>query len=396
MTKRFIITLVIVLLVLAGSYLTLPGLEVLLDADNRLFFPEWVPNIFSLGAWPYLDILAYAWALALFIPRLRKALFAGSKTVQRWVLGLSVVIMLAQAYLQVSTLQQDYGFSGYYVEPLLDPSLTETIMLMALLTGGSLALVALAGVITRKGLGNGLAAVTAISCLPAMTYAVYRAFICAPVTPDTLLDPWTFGTFTILTVGSFLLFFWRRRLPLVTGDRQQDAGVLRIRVVNGGLFRYFLAASLSGTALTFLFSVCLISMKIFPGSHDVILKVMDSLMSVVGPLFCFATLYLMGRVMSRPTALAAGLKEKGLLLKGVPEDETGAALRRHADINALISSLVITLICQAPFLGLQPADVNFIVPSWLALMIVPAWIADLALSYKHPGQEDTERISARP
>jgi preprotein translocase subunit SecY len=158
LARRIAFTLGALLVYRLGSYIPLPGVNVL---DARL-------SIFSLGILPYLSAAIFIQLASMVSSRI-SALSRGGETgrrkIARWTVGLTMFLTAFQAFGIASKLQDIPNLVS-------DPGGLFVLSTTVTLTGGTIFLIWLSEQISARGIGNGLALILFASVAAGMPRAV--------------------------------------------------------------------------------------------------------------------------------------------------------------------------------------------------------------------------------
>lgn len=197
--KRFIVTLGVLSLVGVGSFIPIPGVNVraVLDVfrelsyslgEERLSIMSMLDmvtggamstmTVFSLGLVPFFSACILLQIASAVIPSLKRHVFGGEsgrKQLAEHTYPLTILLSLISAYFASFTIEKSVG-GLYQVEILTMHGWPFRLLTMATLTGGVVLLLFLANLITRRGIGNGVA-VIAVASFPVTLFLAVRDLV---------------------------------------------------------------------------------------------------------------------------------------------------------------------------------------------------------------------------
>jgi preprotein translocase subunit SecY len=228
--RRSAITIVALLIYLLGLHIPLPGIDAaawmaifntqsggMLGQANALSGGALrTLSILSLSITPYVTSAIILQVLAMVWRRLRALADddRGRIILERWTLGITVLLALFQAYGVASALEG--------VGPVVaEPGLLFRVTTMLTLTAGTLFLVWLAGQITARGLGNGLALIIAVGIVNILPSGIAGLL---ELSRQGAIAPIALPVVALVTVVLIVLVVVaersRRRLPVEFAARQ--------------------------------------------------------------------------------------------------------------------------------------------------------------------------------
>jgi len=233
-------TVLILLVVRLGSYITLPGINVdALNAAeaNSLFglFDTFVGGAFSNAAIFALGIMPYITASIIFqlagvvipeIQRMQKEGEEGRRKINQYTRYATVAISFLQAIaISVKLTSQEVVF---------DPGIVFTISSILVLTGGTIFLMWLGEQITEKGIGNGISLIIFIGIIATLPQALMGELTSAYAggSPAWIKEIIMFGILFAIIMAVVLLTQGARRIPVQYAKRQVG------RKVFGGTTQY--------------------------------------------------------------------------------------------------------------------------------------------------------------
>ena len=282
--KRLAVTLGVLLLVGAGSFIPIPGVNVraILDVFRELSYSlgeghsgmismlDMVTGgamsrmtLFSLGIAPFFSACILIQIALAVIPSLKRASFGGEggrEQLAEHTYSLTIILSLLSAYFASFGIENSVGIF-HQAEILTIHGWPFRLLAMATLTGGTVLLLFLAGLITRHGLGNGVA-IIAVAGFPVKLFLAGRDLFAVaqetirPVHGIPLLMILLLF-FVILTVGIYLV--------------SQLAATITLNNQQGDKLAVYLPPSLVGkipTALAVNVLFLPIYLASFTGAHE--------------------------------------------------------------------------------------------------------------------------------
>jgi len=363
--KRGAFTIVALLISWVGLHIPLPGVDVtawaavfdmqsggMLGQANALSGGAVRRlSILSLSITPYVTAAIILQVLAMVWRRLRALADdeRGRIVVERWTLGITVLLALFQSY-GVATALEGVG------PVVAEPGLLFRVTTMLTLTAGTLFLVWLAGQMTARGLGNGLALIIAAGIVNLLPPAIAgllelsrQGAIAPAVVPTVALVMAALIVLVVVAERS------RRRLTVEFAERQvgtqtlpRQSVELAVKLNPAGLMPSYLASLL----LTVVLIATTFAALFFEGSQWPN-KIQGALghpllhLVVFAALIAFFTLLYTAFVCD-PTAMAARLAAAGGTLPGIPPGEATAShldsvISRTAGLGAAYLVVVMLL-----------------------------------------------------
>ena len=363
--KRGAFTIVALLISWVGLHIPLPGVDVtawaavfdmqsggmLGQADALSGGAVRRLSILSLSITPYVTAAIILQVLAMVWRRLRALADdeRGRIVVERWTLGITVLLALFQSY-GVATALEGVG------PVVAEPGLLFRVTTMLTLTAGTLFLVWLAGQMTARGLGNGLALIIAagiVNLLPPAIAGLLELSRQGAIAPAVV--PTVAGVMAALIVLVVVAERSRRRLTVEFAERQvgtqtlpRQSVELAVKLNPAGLMPSYLASLL----LTVVLIATTFAALFFEGSQWPN-KIQGALghpllhLVVFAALIAFFTLLYTAFVCD-PSHMAARLAALGGTLPGIPPGEATAAhldsvISRTAGLGAAYLVVVMLL-----------------------------------------------------
>lgn len=341
--KRGAFTIVAMLIYWIGLHIPLPGIDVtawmrvfdmqsggILGQANALSGGALRRlSILSLSITPYVTVAVILQVLAMVSRRLRALADdeRGRIILERMTLGITVLLALFQAY-GVATALEGVG------TVVTEPGLLFRLTTMLTLTAGTLFLAWLAGQITARGLGNGIALIIAAGIINTLPRGIALLIELARV---GAIDAVALPVVALVTAGLIVLVVVaersRRRLPVEFAARQVGAQTLppqtaevALKLNPAGLVPSYLASLLITIVLI---ATMFVGLQVEGSEWPDRLRVAVSPgtllhLVVLAALIAFFTLLYTAFVCD-PTQMAARLAAFGGSLPGIPPGEATAA-----------------------------------------------------------------------
>ena len=341
--RRSAFTIVALLIYFLGLHIPLPGIDAaawmqifdmqsggMLGQANALSGGALRRlSIFSLSIAPYVTVAIILQVLAMVSRRLRALADdeRGRVILERTTLAITVLLALFQAYGVASALED--------VAPVVsEPGPLFRLTTVLTLTAGTLFLVWLAGQITARGLGNGIALIIAAGIVNTLARGIVGLI---ELSQQGAIAPVALPVTALVTVALIVLVVVaersRRRLPVEFAARQVGTRTLQrqtadisLKLNPAGLVPGYLAALLITIVLAATMFVALqIEGSEWPNRLRVALAPGTLLhLLVTAALIAFFTLLYTAFVCD-PTAMAARLAALGGALPGIAPGEATAA-----------------------------------------------------------------------
>jgi preprotein translocase subunit SecY len=310
-------------------------------------------SILSLAIAPYVTAALILQVLSMVSRRLRALADdeRGRLIIERTTLGITVLLTLFQAYGVAGALER----VGAVVA---EPGLLFRLTTMLTLTAGTLFLVWLAGQMTARGLGNGIALIIAagiVNTLPGTIAGLIE------LARQGAIGPIALPAGALLTVGLIVLVVVaersRRRLPVEFAERKVGTQTLPRQTVElalklnpAGLVPSYLASVLITIVLI---ATMFVSLQVEGSEWPDRLRVALSLgtllhLVVLAALIAFFTLLYTAFVCD-PTAMAARLAALGGSIPGIaPGEATAAHLDRVISRNVGLGAAYLVIVILLP------------------------------------------------
>ena len=244
---RIIFTALILLAVRIGSYIPLPGVDVIALQSTKggdsntlfglydLFVGGALSNaaIFALGIMPYISasiILQLAGIVLPEVQRLQREGEDGRRKINQFTRYLTVLIAALQGWgVTIKILNP-----GTSAAPVVAPDMVGifTISSIVLLTAGTVFLMWLGEQITERGLGNGISLIIFIGIIARLPDALFSEFAYITSTPQLFVHLIIFAVLIFIIAGVVLVTQGARRIPIQYAKRVVG------RKVYGGTTQY--------------------------------------------------------------------------------------------------------------------------------------------------------------
>jgi preprotein translocase subunit SecY len=380
LVRRIAVTIGALLLFRLGSHIPIAGLSLQSDVLSTLAVER--VSILALNLIPYLSAAILIQLVAMVWGRLnavQRAGEAGRRRIARYTLVLTLVLATFQAFGIASAME---GISGLVAEPggWFVASATASMV------GGVFFLVWLSELITRHGVGNGLALILAVSilaALPADVANVLSAQRTGAVSPNLVLFHVVFWVaFVALIV---LVESARRNVPVEFGARQLGKrllpprrAVLPIKLNSAGLL-------IPVTVAPWLWSLPLAVAAFVFGARQPWLVAAYEHMTfgrpahlVLGAAAIFVLVFIYTAYVLDPEQAAATLQEQGGAVAGVePGEPTADYLDRTVSLTTVLGAAYLTAVSLIPELFVGWGDMLPYKISGGSALIVVCTILDI-------------------
>lgn len=191
--ERILFTGLLLLVVRAGSFIPIPGVDVDLIASANIggggllgMFNTFVGGaysnaaIFSLGIMPYISASIIIQLLGAVVPsvhKLQREGEEGRRTINNWTRYLTVLLAFAQGIAIAVTIQSATVSGGN--QPIVPPSVAGVPFILAasfIMTAGTVFLMWIGEQITEKGIGNGISLIIFIGIIADLPSAIRTEF----------------------------------------------------------------------------------------------------------------------------------------------------------------------------------------------------------------------------
>jgi len=381
--RRVAITVGALLVWVLGTYIPLPGIdpigwEMLYQTQSRGMLGD--ANalsggavhrlaILSLALTPYLTSAIILQLISMVWSKLRRLADdePGRRTLERVTVAGTALLAALQSYGIALGLET----AGTVV---LEPGLLFRLTTVLTLTAGALFLVWLAGQITARGIGNGIALILSagiVTMLPSQLAGLLELM------RQGLLAPRALAVIALVIAGSTALVVLveraRRRLPVEFAERrigmQRQTADIALKLNPAGLMPLFMVA-ITFTIVMLALSLASLLAARFGWFGPVHLVVGEPLRLVATAILIALFAFLYTAFVCDPDQMAARLAARGGTLPGIaPGEPTAAYLDRAISRTAGIGALYLVVVMLVPGL----------VAFWLALPVVPGGMPILVL-----------------
>jgi preprotein translocase subunit SecY len=364
LARRIAFTLGALLIYRLGSYIPLPGVNVL---DARL-------SIFSLGILPYLSVAILIQLGSMVSSRL-SALARGGETgrrkMARWTVGVTIVLTAFQAFGIASKLQEIPNIVS-------NPGGLFLLSTTVTLTGGTIFLIWLSEQITARGIGNGLVLLLFAGVAVQMPHAIASM---VELTRQGTLSVERALLLAILWVALVgLVVFVElacRRVPVEFADRKRGDGFvvaqsthLSLKINSAGLmptfvapWLYLLPLTVAGLVLDRTSPWLMAVYGLVPQTH--MARVILSTVAIIILAFIYTAFVV------DPDHAADSLKKYGGVIPGVePGELTAEHLDRIVSYTACIGALYLAAVFLIPELLLVYGQAPFYFGGASVLVVV--------------------------
>lgn len=380
LVRRIAITIGALLLFRLGSHIPIAGLSVQSGVLSGLAAER--VSILALNVIPYLSAAILIQLVAMVWGRLnalQRAGETGRRRIARYTLVLTFVLATFQAFGIASAME---SISGLVAEP----GGWFVASTVASMVGGVFVLVWLSELITRYGIGNGLALILAVSILaslPADVANVIEVLRTGAASANLVLLHvvfWVAFVALIVRVESA-----RRNVPVEFGARQlgarllpRRATVLPIKLNSAGLL-------IPATLAPWLWSLPLAIAAFVAGARQPWLVAAYEHMKfgqpahlVFGAVAIFALVFIYTSYVLDPEQAAATLQEQGGAIPGVaPGEATADYLDRTVSLTTVVGAVYLTALSLIPELFVAWGDMLPYKISGGSALIVVCTILDI-------------------
>jgi preprotein translocase subunit SecY len=363
LARRIAITIGALLVFRLGSYIPVPGidhnaLEGLVRANPGSIFAAFVGangvariSIFALGVVPYVSAAIIVQLLSVVWGRLSSLVRsgeAGRRSIARYTLLLTLPFAMVQAYGIAATLETIPGMVS-------DPDGLFVTSATASMVGGVFFLIWLSELITRYGIGNGLALVLSVgvfASLPGDVAGVLRLIQDGGMTGNFALLQAALWFATVILI--VFIETARRRVPVVFAERKQgdrsfpaQSGFLSIKINSAG---FLIPVTLESWALSLPLLLPLpVAALLFGfatpwvGAAFKYLKFGQPAHLVLGSIAVFVIAFIYSSYVIDPDHAAEQLSKRGGTIPGVePGEPTAAYLDRVMSFTTLVGAIYLT------------------------------------------------------
>lgn len=384
--QRIVFTLIALLAVRVGSFITIPGVDVTLLKDAAatnqgtifglydMFVGGAFSNaaIFALGIMPYISasiILQIAGVVLPSLQKLQREGEDGRRKINQYTRLLTVPIAALQAWgVTVKVAQTTVGAGGMSVVP--DPGFFFTISSILILTAGTVGLMWIGEQITDRGLGNGISLIIFIGIIARFPTAIMQEIGLIDAGSRLLVVDLVLLTFLLGIIAAVILITQgARRIPVQYAKRVVGRKVyggttqyIPLRVNTAGVMPIIFAQSIlfiPGTIASFFPNVEFLRSVEFALRPDgVIYAVMYGLMIVFFTYFYTAIAF-------NPKEVSDNMKKNGGFIPGVrPGSATAEYIENILTRITLPGAIFLAIIAILPtfainVLTVQPGLASF-------------------------------------
>jgi preprotein translocase subunit SecY len=388
--KRGALTLGALLVCQFGTYIPLPGVDLtawamLFDAQSHGMLGQANAlsggalrrlSILSLSLTPYLTSAVILQLLSMVSRALRRLADdePGRRKLERATVAGTVLLTALQSYGIAVGLEA----TGTVVH---DPGLLFRLMTVVTLTAGTLFLVWLAGQVTARGLGNGIALILAVGIVSTLPAGIARLL---EFSRQGALAPGALPAIALVIAGSIVLVVVaeraRRRLPVEfaargVGTHRQTADIA-LKLNPAGLMPVFIMGVLFSVVLILLsIAALLIDKSGWADTLNVMLPTPVRLVGTAVLIVLFTFVYT--AFVCDPEQMAARLAACGGALPGIaPGEPTAAYLDRAISRSAALGAAYLVAVIVVPELVMLYFGLPMI-PGGTPILVLVCVVLDL-------------------
>lgn len=384
LVKRIVFTLIVLLLIRAGTYLTVPGIQLnesfQSNIDSQEFFQLLSTlgggsigqfSILALGVSPYITASIIVQLLSTdvvpVLSRWSKSGERGRKKLDRLTKVLTIPFALMQAIATIFTLTNQGLISAKWdtSTPGTGPAWFYYVLVPTVMLGGTFLMLWIADQITVKGVGNGVSIVIfagIITTMPQNFISTFKFWISGSEESTILFDG--ILKFSIYLVAFVLVIFFvvlmneaERKVPIQqTGSglssTEDHTPYLPLKLNNAGVIPVIFASAIISTPMT----VAKIIEVSNPASGFV--SWTNNYLSFgtwwgIG-IYAFLTIlftFLYAQVQINPEKIAENFKKSGTFIPGIkPGKDTEKFLRGTINRLSVVGSLFLAAIAILPYI----------------------------------------------
>ena len=377
--QRIVFTLIALLAVRVGSFITIPGVDVTLLKDAAatnqgtifglydMFVGGAFSNaaIFALGIMPYISasiILQIAGVVLPSLQKLQREGEDGRRKINQYTRLLTVPIAALQAWgVTVKVAQTTVGAGGMSVVP--DPGFFFTISSILILTAGTVGLMWIGEQITDRGLGNGISLIIFIGIIARFPTAIMQEIGLIDAGSRLLVVDLVLLTFLLGIIAAVILITQgARRIPVQYAKRVVGRKVyggttqyIPLRVNTAGVMPIIFAQSILFIPATFA--------SFFPESkfwQGVAQNFSDTspLYAVIFGLMIVFFTYFYTAIAFNPKEVADNMKRNGGFIPGVrPGEATSEYIENILTRITLPGAIFLALIAILPTFAMSVLQV---------------------------------------
>lgn len=377
--QRIVFTLIALLAVRVGSFITIPGVDVTLLKDAAatnqgtifglydMFVGGAFSNaaIFALGIMPYISasiILQIAGVVLPSLQKLQREGEDGRRKINQYTRLLTVPIAALQAWgVTVKIAQTTVGAGGVSVVP--DPGFFFTISSILILTAGTVGLMWLGEQITDRGLGNGISLIIFIGIIARFPTAIMQEIGLIDAGSRLLVVDLVLLTFLLGIIAAVILITQgARRIPVQYAKRVVGRKVyggttqyIPLRVNTAGVMPIIFAQSILFIPATF--ASFFPESKFWQGVAQSFSETSPLYAVIFGLMIVFFT-YFYTAIAFNPKEVADNMKRNGGFIPGVrPGEATSEYIENILTRITLPGAIFLALIAILPTFAMSVLQV---------------------------------------
>ena len=377
--QRIVFTLIALLAVRVGSFITIPGVDVTLLKDAAatnqgtifglydMFVGGAFSNaaIFALGIMPYISasiILQIAGVVLPSLQKLQREGEDGRRKINQYTRLLTVPIAALQAWgVTVKIAQTTVGAGGMSVVP--DPGIFFTISSILILTAGTVGLMWVGEQITDRGLGNGISLIIFIGIIARFPTAIMQEIGLIDAGSRLLVVDLVLLTFLLGVIAAVILITQgARRIPVQYAKRVVGRKVyggttqyIPLRVNTAGVMPIIFAQSILFIPATF--ASFFPESKFWQGVAQSFSETSPFYAVVFGLMIVFFT-YFYTAIAFNPKEVADNMKRNGGFIPGVrPGEATSEYIENILTRITLPGAIFLALIAILPTFAMSVLQV---------------------------------------
>jgi len=377
--QRIVFTLIALLAVRVGSFITIPGVDVTLLKDAAatnqgtifglydMFVGGAFSNaaIFALGIMPYISasiILQIAGVVLPSLQKLQREGEDGRRKINQYTRLLTVPIAALQAWgVTVKVAQTTVGAGGMSVVP--DPGFFFTMSSILILTAGTVGLMWIGEQITDRGLGNGISLIIFIGIIARFPTAIMQEIGLIDAGSRLLVVDLVLLTFLLGIIAAVILITQgARRIPVQYAKRVVGRKVyggttqyIPLRVNTAGVMPIIFAQSILFIPATF--ASFFPESKFWQGVAQSFSETSPMYAVIFGLMIVFFT-YFYTAIAFNPKEVADNMKRNGGFIPGVrPGEATSDYIENILTRITLPGAIFLALIAILPTFAMSVLQV---------------------------------------
>jgi preprotein translocase subunit SecY len=377
--QRIVFTLIALLAVRVGSFITIPGVDVTLLKDAAatnqgtifglydMFVGGAFSNaaIFALGIMPYISasiILQIAGVVLPSLQKLQREGEDGRRKINQYTRVLTVPIAALQAWgVTVKVAQTTVGAGGMSVVP--DPGFFFTMSSILILTAGTVGLMWIGEQITDRGLGNGISLIIFIGIIARFPTAIMQEIGLIDAGSRLLVVDLVLLTFLLGIIAAVILITQgARRIPVQYAKRVVGRKVyggttqyIPLRVNTAGVMPIIFAQSILFIPATF--ASFFPESKFWQGVAQSFSDTSPLYAVIFGLMIVFFT-YFYSAIAFNPKEVADNMKRNGGFIPGVrPGEATSDYIENILTRITLPGAIFLALIAILPTFAMSVLQV---------------------------------------